>query len=508
MNIQTERLDNHTARLTVEIDAERFDSAKKEAARKIAKKVNIPGFRRGKAPYKILANYIGEAAIIEDAAEIIANQVYPEALDESGLNPYGPASFEDFSADPPKLIFVLPLEPEIDLGDYRVLRLDYTAPVVEDSDVESVFKELQEQHALIEESSKPVAMGNRLTVDIHAVLVDEDEAETESEAAPETVAEAAEAEADDTEEEHDDMDMDSHFHDDDKVLLHRHDSIIVLNDDHAEFAPGFNAALVGAAVGETREFELEFPDDAEKYENLAGEKGNFVVTIKKVETMTLPELTDDFAARVTAEEKGEDGEPKPLTLLELRMRIRENLEKNAKNQANDTYFSQALENLVEGAKIAYPEAMVKDQINTRLRYLDQELRRQGLTLEDYMRILNKSREDVEADNRDAAVRELEQGLVLRQIVQDEKITVPESAVDEEITAMVAQYGDQAEAMRSLFSTASMRDNLYSELTQRQAVERVIAIAKGEAPEITAEELPQSEDSGVADVENTPGEDVE
>jgi trigger factor len=507
LNIQTERLENHTARLTVHVDAGRFDSTKKEAARKISKKVNIPGFRRGKAPYKILVNYIGEAAIIEDAVEILAQQLYATALEESKLNPYGPGSLEDFSPEPPTLTFVLPLEPETDLGDYRSVRQEFTAPQVEDADVDRAIEEYREQYSVIEEGSKPVALGNRLTVDIHAVLVkDEDageEAETdeaEAHAAAESTepAEVETSDADDADADDDDADDEddhSHFEDDDNVLLHRHDSVVILNDTHPEFAPGFNDALVGATVGETREFVLDFPDDAEKYEMLAGEQGKFSVTVKKIETMTLPALNDDFAARVTADEKGEDGEPKTLTLLELRMRVRENLRKEAESRTSETYFSQILEEMVAGATIAYPEEMVKDQIGSRLQYLDQELRRQGLNLDDYMRIMNKSREDLEADYWDAAVRDLEQGLVIRQLIQNEKITVDDSVIDEEITSLVSRYGDQAESMRSLFSTPAMRQNLQSELLNRRAVERVIAIAKGEAPEI---EVVEETESGNAD----------
>ncbi len=504
MNIQTERLENHTARLTVQVDAGRFDAAKKEAARKIAKKINIPGFRRGKAPYKILANYVGEAAIIEDAAEIIANQVYPTALDESGLEPYGPAAFEDFTADPPTLIFVLPLEPEIDLGDYRSIRLDYAAPQVEDADVDKVFKELQEEHSVVEESAKPAALGDRLTVDIHAVLVDDDEDDqtaTQDADAVESAeaSEPVEADSADEDDEHA-ADIDNHFDDDATVLLHRHDSVLVLSDSHPEFVPGFNDALVGATVGETREFVLPFPDDAEKYEDLAGEEGKFEVTIKKIETMTLPALNDDFAARVTADEKGEDGEAKSLTLLELRIRIRENLTKDAENKARDAYFNQVLTDMVERATIAYPEVMVKEQVNSRLQYLDQELRRQGLTLDDYMRIMNKSREALEAEHRDTAIHDLEQGLVMRQVIENEKIVVDDAAVDEEITSLVSQYGEQADSMRSLFATPAMRQNLLSELVHRRAVDRVVAIAKGEALELEEVEEPESEDTSVQDVE--------
>jgi trigger factor len=100
LNIQTERLDNHTARFTVELDIDRLEQAKQAAAKKIAKRVNIPGFRKGKVPYKILLNYVGEGALLEDAIEILGNDIYKEALDQSGVDPYGPGQLEDFKVEP------------------------------------------------------------------------------------------------------------------------------------------------------------------------------------------------------------------------------------------------------------------------------------------------------------------------------------------------------------------------------------------------------------------------
>lgn len=490
MNIQTERLENHTARLTVEIEAERFDQAKKEAARRIAKKVNIPGFRRGKAPYKILVSYVGEASIIEEAVEIIGNQIYPDALKEAKLEPYGPGSLEDFSVDPvPSFKFVLPLEPEINLGDYRSIRFPYSENPVEDTDVDKVFDNLLEQNAVIEESSKPVASGNRVVVDIHATLVEEKAAEDAAEEPAEVEAEAEE----NPESDEDKPEIDKHFHDDATVLLHRHDAFVTIKEDDAdEIAPGFNAALIGAAAGETRQFVVDFPDDADKYQDAAGKQGEFIVTVKKVENMTLPTLNDEFAARVTADEKDENGEAKPLTLLELRMRIRENLQKETVERAKEAYFNQVVDALVEQASIAYPEEMVAEQIESRLQYLDQELRRQKLTLDDYMRILGKTRADVEAEQREPVVRDLERGLVLRQIIEDEKLTVSDADIEAEITRLTEAYGEQAAAMRSLFATPAMRERLHGDLTQRQAVDRVIAIAKGEAPELVVD-LPEQVD---------------
>ncbi|HEX2905795.1 MAG TPA: trigger factor, partial [Phototrophicaceae bacterium] len=284
MNTQTERLPDHTARFTVELDNDRLEQAKQTAARNLAKRINIPGFRKGKVPYRILVNYIGgEAALLEDAVEILGNEIYREALEQSNIEPYGPGQIEDFKVEPqPTFTFVVPLQPEVTLNDYRSVRVDFVVPAVEDEDVNRSMKLLQEQQAVVEESHRPVEVGNRVPMDIHGTALPEAEA-------AETPAKAAgESEGEEAHPEHD------HDHDDD-TIIHQHDSVMVLDAEHEEPVPGFRDALVGANVGDVREFELAYPDNKDEYQDLAGRRGEFHVTIKKVETITLPALNDDLA---------------------------------------------------------------------------------------------------------------------------------------------------------------------------------------------------------------------
>ena len=135
--LRTERLENHKAQFTVEIEQEQLEVAKKKAARRLSHQVNIRGFRKGKAPYRIIANFLGEAAIIEEAVELLGNDIYKSALDDSEVNPYGPGALEDFSLDPkPTFVFTVPLQPEVELGDYRSIRKEYEEPEVEDEQVD------------------------------------------------------------------------------------------------------------------------------------------------------------------------------------------------------------------------------------------------------------------------------------------------------------------------------------------------------------------------------------
>ncbi|NWF68185.1 MAG: trigger factor [Chloroflexi bacterium] len=472
MNIQTERLDNHIARLTVEIDAERLEKAKQTAARKLSGRVNIPGFRKGKAPYRILVNYVGEAAVIEEAVEVLGNDIYKEALEGSKVDPYGPGSLEDFKLIPnPTFIFTVPLQPEVHLGAYRDIRMEFSVPPVEDAAVDSALKALQNEHAVVEESARPVEVGNRVTVDIHSHFVGDP-------------AEGQEGGKDGEE------------------VLHQHDAQINLDPSDEPIAPGFIEALLGTNKDEEKEFQLTFPDDKQKYEEMAGRKVEFHVTVKKIENVTLPALNDDFAARITANEE------KPLTLLELRMRTREELGQMAESRAKSAYAQRVLDKIVEGATVAFPEAMVEDQIEDMLEGLDRNLRQQGVTLKDYMQITKKTRQDLGKDYRETAINMLRRSLVLRQVLHEEGLEVTDTQINAEVERMLSAFGEQREMYRQFLTRPEMLSGMRNDLLQQQTLERIGAIARGEAPEKGApvpadEPVASLEDSAPVVSENAP-----
>jgi trigger factor len=475
LNIQTERLANHTARLTVPIDLGHLDQAKQEAARKISRKVNIPGFRKGKVPYRVLVQYIGEGAIMEEAIEILSNSLYKKSLDAADVEPYGPGTIEDFKLEPePHLVFIVPMQPTVDLDDYRSVRLEYSAPTVEDEQVNKAMRQLLEQHAVIEESREQVAPGNRVTMELYAKMVEE---------AGEVKAEAAEASSEEAHE-HGEEHEHEHHHDHglgENEFIHEHSAVMILGDENEEPAPGFKQALMGAKVDEERVFELRYPEDDENYEEYAGKKAEFKVKMLKIETVTLPSLNDDFAARVTEKEE------KPLTLLELRMRMRENLQTAMENDAKSRFSADVLDMVVEKATVSFPDAMVDDQSEDYLKRMDQELRRQKMTLDDYVRISGKSRDDLKADYRDSAVRNIKRGLVLREVMKAEKIEVPDSKIEDEINKLMERFGEQSANLRSALDTPTMRANIKDDLLQQEVLDRIAAIAKGEAPALSVEE---------------------
>lgn len=461
LNIQTEHQENHIARITVEIDAERLEAAKQKAARGLSNRLNIPGFRKGKAPYRIVVKYVGEGAIIEEAVDSLGETIYKEALPETGLEPYGPGSLDDIKLDDltkPTFVYTVPLAPEVDLGDYRAVRLDFTEATVTDKDVERSLRGLQEQTGVAEDSENAAAENNRVTLDIHSFFVEEHE-------------EAGE------DEEHD-HDHEGHDHSHGEHFIYENDFVTLLSEDY-EPVKGFNAEIVGMNAGDKKDFELTFADDVED-EELRGRKVKFEVTLKKVENFTLPALDDELAAIITKDEE------KQLTLEELRARTRENLEEAKQRTAKSEYASKVLDKVIEGATLKFPEAMVTDEIERTLQRFDQQLRQQNrMTLDDYLKISQSTVEQLHPQFRPQALLSVERALTMRQLLEDENIELSEEAVDAEIDKILEVYDvEQREALRGLFTSGGMRDNIKDDVLTQRLMDRLAAIGKGEADATT------------------------
>lgn len=470
LKLQVERQENHTARLSVELDAERFDSAMQKAARKLSNRLNIPGFRKGKAPYRVVVKYVGEEAIKEEAVDLLAEDVYKEALPDAGLEPYGSVAFDEVKYDPaPTFVYVVPLQPEVDLGAYREVRIPYAVPEVEDDTVDRTMRQYQEQQAVIEDSTNPVALGNRVTMDIHSFFVEEHKHE-----------EGEEGEAHEHE----------HDHEHGEHFIHENDFQTVLNEDY-DIPPGFNAALVGMNVGDSKEFELAFPE-TEKDEELRGRKVKFEVTVKKVEHFTMPPMTDELAARITEKEE------KPLTLLELRMRTRQNLTEANERRYKSQYANDALQQMIQGAAVKYPEDVVRDEIEQALQRFDQQLQQQNqMTLRDYVKLARIDGNMLYQQFRPSAVRRVEQTLVLRELLLAEQVDVTEERLNEEIEKLVMTYDESMrDQFRQLFAGPEMRTSLLDDLLTNAVMDRVVVIAKGEAPELPTPAPAAPEESDV------------
>lgn len=463
MNIQTERLDNHTARFTVEVEPKQWEDAKKDAAREVSKQIRVKGFRKGKAPYNVVVRHVGEGVIIEEAMEKLGNELYREVMETTEHEPYAAGSLEDFQLEPqPTYIFSVPLVPEIELGDYREIRVEYTDPTVSEEDVAVAMRQYQQQKAEVEDSTSPIQSGDRVTIDIHSTFADGEEANEE----------------DSDDEEENPVPLKG------ADFIHEHDAEVNLDPEAEPALPGFIDALVGANVDETVEFDLVVPDEEQYREGVSGRTIHFEVTVKKIQNVTLPELNDELAASIT-ETDNEDEDP--LTLAQLEDRTREELQTKAESEAESAYSDEVLGKIAEGATLSYPEVMVVERIHDMIEDLDRNLQQQGMDLETYQKVMGITHDDLHEQYQDDAVKSLKRSLVLGEVLVQENINVTAEDVAGEIEKTLSQFGEQADVFRQFFDNEQQRSMIANNLLFQRVMERLVKIGKGESLEEVVEE---------------------
>lgn len=482
INVDTELLEDRQARLTATVEPERLEREMRQAARRIAGKTTIPGFRKGKAPYQVILNYYGEEVLFEEALEGLGQAVYGEALEQSGLQPYAPGVLNDLQREPLVLTFTVPLLPEVDLGDYRALRLPYEEQEVTDEDVERALDDIRDQQATLDPVERPLQMGDVALLDIVGTWVrDEEPAEAEAE------VDADEAEAEGEEEAETEPEQKRN-----DTWLARKGVRVKISEDSTYPVPGFPEQVLGMEPGEQREFQMSFPDDDEDLaEALRGKTLAFDVTCAEIYEYTAPELDDEFAKDLGDYED----------LEALKTEIRAQIADHYRQEARDEYIGKVMDELIDSvATLAYPPVMVEEQIDHMLEDFDQQLRQQGLNLDEYKRLNNLTDEQIRADLDEQARRQLGQALILGELAEVEQLSVREEEINDEIETAILPYGEQAALARQLFSSPEARRQLRNRILAQKSVDRLIAIAKGEEPPIgEPEPEPEASDADEADL---------
>jgi trigger factor len=433
LKVERQDMDNRQTQLTVELEDERLDIAMRSAAKRMGKNSSIPGFRPGKAPYEIILGRFGEDSIFEEALNRLGQEVYLEALDDLKLEPFAPGSLEEvISRKPLTLRYIVPLEPEVDLGAYHEIRLPFEKSEVEDEAVNQVLEDLRQRHALIEPADRPAKLSDVIVVDLGGNLLEAGENE-------------------------------------DAVLLDRKGISILVDEETNWPIPGIADHLVGLEAGQEKSFEYTFPDDYIT-EDLRGKKAIFHLTCLEVKSRFVPEWSDELAHSVGDFED----------LLALRIQIRKDLQQQAERQAEAEYANKVMDMIVEGAMVSFPPVLLQDEVTDMVRELEQRLKVQRLSLQDYLKIENKTEEALREELDPQARERLTRALVLGEIVQAEEITVDETEIDSEIDRILEQFEDKSEKTRKAFDNPAGRRRIRLDLLSRKAIKRVIAIAKGEA----------------------------
>jgi len=477
LKIEKEILDTSEAKLTVEVDASQMEEARKRAARKLAQRYAIPGFRKGKAPYEIVLRHLGEGAITEAALEDIVDVIYPQVIDQSGVDAIGPGQLADAKMDPPVFTFMVPLRPEVDISNYRDVRLGYNETAVTEEALNDYLEHLREHEAVLEPVDREAQMKDVVTVDVAGkVLIPaslpepvegaeapaekpEGEAATEPEPTPlpEPVEGNAPAEApvatEATEE----------------FLMDDKDVEVLLAPDLTWPAPGFGEKLVGIKPDEERSFDLAFPDDYAN-DSLKGKLAHYDVKCKGVKSRALPEWDDELAKTL-----GYD------SLADMRTKAQDTLEQQAKTRLNDEYTQSVVDIVVAGSTVKYPPYLYDREIEELTQDLDRRLREQNLTLEDYKKVTGRTDEQIAEELAPSARERLRRSLVLGKVIDLEGLTVEEQDITDRIEMVAPLFGKDADKYRKMMKGADARRSVRYDLLSDKAVKQLVAIAKGENP---------------------------
>lgn len=478
MNLTTERIENHRAQLTVEIETEALEDAKRKAARKISRQVRIKGFRKGKAPYRLVAQTVGEGAILEEAVETLGDNLYKQALEESQVAPYGPGAFDDFQLEPaPTFVFSVPLQPEVDLKAFEDVRIDFEAPEVSEDEVDQALKQLQLRAVeVLDDSVAVAAPGNRVTIEVESEFVDGEPQDEVADDDSESGAQdgLTDAGADDDAADTDSDQQTPYIPRKGDSFVSDKNATIILDPNEDPFTHGFVEHLIGVERGASVEFELTIPDD-DADETIIGRRVEFHVALNNIESIAIPELDDEFARRVSRN-RGDVA----LDLVGLRASTRQELERSALSQAKSEYCNQVLETIVAGAEIDYPDMMLDQQIDGMIGEFERNLSQQRISLDDYYRLTSSTRDDLREQHRESAANSLRHSLVLREIVSAQEITISDEDMETRLDAVISGYGSSPE-IRKLFDTPQMRENMRNDLVMSHANEHLYAIGRGEDP---------------------------
>lgn len=379
MNIEKNFQEDHTVKLTVELDADTFGKYKKRAAAKISQRGNISGFRPGKAPYHIVERMYGEGAITEQAIDLFVDAEYSKILKEADVNPGASGSLENIeSMDPLKLLFSVPLAPTVELGDYLSVRMPYEWQAPDQSAVDAALEDLRQMYASTETVERAIESGDYVLLDVTS--------ET-----PE--------------------------------LNRTGFATFVRKEERDTEWPynGFAKELIGLKAGESKTIKHSFPADWE-VEDLQGKEVEMTATIKIVRGVTLPEIDDEFAKKTGAGE----------TVAELMEAVKKDVETRSQNEYDDKYFVELIEKVKEVATIKYHEHTLEHEGEHVLQDLSQRLAQQGMDLETYFKVRNTTREQfVDTDVKPVAKKRLERGLILDEIVRKEQLQIDDESLNAE-----------------------------------------------------------------------------
>ncbi|MFC1989087.1 trigger factor [Chloroflexota bacterium] len=421
MKVTNDKTEDRQAFLTIEMEPDEMEKSLEGSYHRLVKRAKIPGFRKGKAPRTILERHISKESLLEEALNSLIPQAYEKAVEEQKIEAIAEPKIEITQNDPLVFKAIVPLKPEVKLGDYRQIRLKPESVKISKDDVNAVVEQLRHQNATWEPVERPVDFGDLVVLDIESSI-------------------------------------------EDKPFISQKGIQYQVVRDSVFPVPGFAEQLAGMKKDEEKEFNLQFPSDDSRSE-LAGKEPRFKVNVIEVKQEVLPDLNGDFAKEINPEFETLDALLK-LVSSELKLR--------AEEKAKVDFEERVIDAVVDVSKVEFPSIMTEVEIN---RILNQRFQRGKQELEEYLKNFNKTEKEIQEELRPLAVKRVTQSLVLGQVIEEEKIEVSDEEINTELENIIKGTTEKKEELKNFLNTPQARESIEQTLITRKAVQRLVDIAK-------------------------------
>lgn len=423
MSVQVENLEKNMVKLTIEVAEDKVAEALKAAYNKQKNKISIPGFRKGKVPMAMVEKMYGPEIFYEDAANIMMQEAYPAAIDESGVDIVSQPTVDVVQLEKGKpFIFTaeVAVKPEVKLGEYKGLKVDKYSTRVTQKEVDEEIEKVREQHArIVEVTDRAVADKDDVTLDFEGFVDGVAFEGGKGENYPLTIGSGS-------------------------------------------FIPGFEEQLIGAELEKEVEVKVTFPEDYHS-EDLKGKEAVFKCTVHAIRAKELPEVDDEFASDVS--EKAE-------TLDAYRAEVKAQIKERKENEGKAKKEDQAVEQAVANAEIDLPEPMVDLQAKQMADDFARRIMQQGLSVEQYFQFTGLSEEKMMEELKPQAEKRIRTRLVLEAIVAAENIEVSDERLDEELAKMAESYKMEVEKLKE-FMGENEKKQMKEDIAVQDAVTLIV-----------------------------------
>lgn len=424
MNVTTEKIENHKVVLTIEVPAEELDKGIKAACKSLANRVNIPGFRKGKAPRRILEMNIGKEAILDEAFDRVAQKTFDEALKQENLDPVDRPQVDIVTLEEGKdVVFKATITPvpEVTLGEYKGLKVAKDAVEVKDEQVEEQVKNILNHHAKMVDAEEGATVANDdfITLDFKGEVDGVAFAGGEGKDYP--------------------LQIGSH-----------------------SFIDTFEDQLVGLKVGEEKDVNVTFPEEYHA-KDLAGKAAVFHCKINSIKHKEMPELTDEFVKASTSYESIED----------MKAKLRENIEKNAQREADTKRRNEILKQATDNITVDIPEVMVENRVSNMIQELSVNLENQGMNLDAYLKYANMDMAKLREQYKESAAIAVKTDLMLDAVAKAEDIKVENADINAEIALLAATYGTTPQEVSKIIKKNHSIGNLVATVLHKKAANFII-----------------------------------